>query len=211
MERQGIDKLNSLRSIPYEEYFGEMPISDEEKDKRIKMAELIDDVFFQLFLLINSYIELHKDLDYALFEDFTLRRFEDVIDISDLSDLELYPDIPTYIATATSEVIETTKKNIGTPWYLSEDRAKLIAENESNSLYEYAGLQIAISEGKTRKTWVTMMDKFVRHTHRIVDSETIGIKDAFEVGQYLMMQPKDTSLGAGMEEIANCRCTCIYT
>lgn len=56
-----------------------------------------------------------------------------------------------------------------------------------------------------------MCDRRVRHTHEMVDGETIGIYDAFEVGDALMMFPKDDSLGAGQEEIANCRCVVEYS
>ena len=44
-----------------------------------------------------------------------------------------------------------------------------------------------------------------------IESLTIPIMERFYVGNYEMYQPKDTSLGAGMEEIAGCRCWCTYS
>ena len=55
-----------------------------------------------------------------------------------------------------------------------------------------------------------MKDKRVRETHREVDDVVLPISDPFEVGDYLMMFPKDTTFGAGPEEIVNCRCSVKY-
>ena len=89
--------------------------------------------------------------------------------------------------------------------------AMLIAENETNSVCEYTAFQDAIDAGKTRKTWNTMIDKRVRHTHADLEGVTIPIMERFMVGAYEMYQPKDSTLGAGMEEIAGCRCWCTYS
>lgn len=212
MNRQ-FDKLNSLdkrRSLPYEQYFGEMPISDDEKEKRISMAEDIDDIFYDLFLLIQAYKKVEKPIDTDYLTDYVVRRYEDVLSDFDLLDYVLYPWLAVHLAGIAADIIQTTDDNLEDPWYLSDDRVMLIAENEANSVEEYALLRNAINNGATKKTWVTMQDHRVRHTHHIVDGETIGIHDAFQVGAYEMMQPKDTSLGAGMEEIANCRCSLMF-
>lgn len=43
------DELNALvtneRSLPYETYFGEMTLTEEEKSERIKMSEDLEEVF----------------------------------------------------------------------------------------------------------------------------------------------------------------------
>lgn len=50
-----IDELNELGSqiIDYEEYFGEMELTDEEKEKRIELARQFE-VLFLFFLLAYS-------------------------------------------------------------------------------------------------------------------------------------------------------------
>ena len=213
--RQGIDRLNRITkkrlSIPYEQYFGDMQISDTEKQKRIWMAEIIEDIFTELFLLIDTFIATDMDLDFAYFTDFAERRYIDTLEDLGLENDALYPLVSGIIANSIAEVIQATENNIGDSWIVSKDRAMLIAENDANTLSEYKALRDAISEGKTRKTWRTMLDNRVRHTHSIVEGETIGIYDSFKVGAYEMMYPKDTSLGAGLDEIANCRCTCSFT
>jgi len=61
------------------------------------------------------------------------------------------------------------------------------------------------------KTWVNMGDKRVRPTHvQAGYSAKRRINKPFNVGMYLMQYPGDTSLGAGIEEIAECRCFVSY-
>jgi hypothetical protein len=62
-----------------------------------------------------------------------------------------------------------------------------------------------------KKTWITKGDDLVRPTHQAVNLKTIPIEETFQVGAYEMLYPSDTSFGAGIEEIANCRCEIIYT
>jgi len=64
---------------------------------------------------------------------------------------------------------------------------------------------------KAFKSWVNMEDSWVRPTHTgATMAGKILIGDAFEVGAYMMLYPGDWSLGAGVEEIVNCRCALNY-
>ena len=36
---RGFDEINS-RSVPYEQYFGEMELTDEQKEKRVEAAQI---------------------------------------------------------------------------------------------------------------------------------------------------------------------------
>jgi len=78
----------------------------------------------------------------------------------------------------------------------------MIASNEGTDLGARAtGLPMD-------KYWIPTYDKRTRDTHMAVASQNpIDINDSFEVGMYRMMKPGDSSLGAGAEEIINCRCT----
>lgn len=60
------------------------------------------------------------------------------------------------------------------------------------------------------KVWVTMGDLNVRDAHRFANGQRRDLKDAFLVGGELLMYPKDSSLGASMGNIINCRCKSIY-
>lgn len=210
MALQKQDELNNL-AIPYDEYFGEMGISDAEKQRRIELAELIDDVFFFAFAMMAAEKAANMPFNKTYYIDFIERRFKDVLDAQGVDYNETYPWLSGHIRDTAKEVVEQNEKKPDDEWQLSNDRAMLIAENEANSIGEYTVFQDAIDNGKTRKTWNTMDDEKVRHTHIELESMTIPIMEKFQVGNYEMYQPKDTSCGAGMEEIAGCRCWCTYT
>lgn len=209
MALQKQDELNNL-AIPYEEYFGEMGISEAEKKRRIELAELIDDIFFFAFSLIAAERFAKKPIDKTYYIDLIERRFKDVLEKQDIDYADKYPWLDSHTRDTAVDVIEQVAKKPDDEWQVSDDRAKLIAENEANSVGEYTVFQDAVDNGKTRKTWNTMLDNKVRHTHVDLESMTIPIMARFQVGNYEMYQPKDTSLGAGMEEIAGCRCWCTY-
>lgn len=60
-----------------------------------------------------------------------------------------------------------------------------------------------------RKTWVTMGDSKVRPTHQAANFQTVPIGEPFTVGGFQMMRPGDTSMGAPIKEVANCRCSSV--
>ena len=61
------------------------------------------------------------------------------------------------------------------------------------------------------KRWVNMEDSHVRPTHTGATMQgKVEIHAPFSVGAYYMMYPGDYSLGAGVEEIINCRCGVDY-
>lgn len=108
------------------------------------------------------------------------------------------------------DTVRTTTEHSSDAWYTSSDRAMYVAENESNTSFNYSEYRQAIEQGKTQKQWITMRDKRVRHTHAEVDGEVVGIDDIFLVGNSMMLFPKDDSLGASAKEIINCRCSVKY-
>jgi uncharacterized protein with gpF-like domain len=62
-----------------------------------------------------------------------------------------------------------------------------------------------------RKTWWTAQDARVRQSHVDVHGETVDFDQPFDVGGVPMMRPGDQSLGAGAEEVVNCRCAVLYS
>lgn len=191
--------------MPYEQYFGEMEITDGQKKKRIQVAEEIEDIMFFLYELVS----LMTDYRYISPEFIKQKVYEKYINV-----LEKHgkPDkyIEEYAKEFSDMVVDTTIKHSGEEFYRSEDRAMLVAENEANSAINYFEYKEAVAGGKKRKQWITQRDDRVRDTHKEVNGETIPIDNAFIVGDSLMAFPKDTSYGASINEIAGCRCTIKY-
>lgn len=60
------------------------------------------------------------------------------------------------------------------------------------------------------KDWDTVGDEKVRQAHVFADGQRREIKQAFNVGGELLLFPGDTSLGATIGNVANCRCSAQY-
>lgn len=200
------------RSMPYKKYFGEMPITETQKRERIEAAERFQRTFEEVFLLIE---EARRgalqgfDALNVLYTSISMIR-DGYIDI--LPDEMIDTDFASiYVNQFANDVVRVTYDQIDDPYFLSEDRAMFIAENEANTMYEDADYILALKEGMTRKKWVTMQDRRVRDTHREVEGVTIPIDEFFQVGNAQMLYPKDVINGGEYpEEIVNCRCSCIY-
>lgn len=204
------DNINKLerKSLPFEQFFGEMELTPEQKRKRTALAEDIEDAVLFLFAIYLVAKEYDREVDrIAAAEEYeeqlreALRKAqidEDVID-------QYIEDV------AREEARVTAKRYLEDDYWTSEDRATLIAENDSNTCYNGQEFVDAVKSGKTEKQWKTMKDFRVRKTHREVDDVVIPISEPFVVGDSLMLFPRDTSLGASMEQIAGCRCIASYT
>lgn len=203
-----IDELNVIKddkpkrkSIPYKQFFGEMDIPEYSKKKRIRLAKKIEDAVDQAFtaIAIMSSVGFVSEEYYAR---LMAGRYQEAI----ADDVVMDDYVRDHIQFMANNFAATTIRHEDDEYYTSEDRAMVIAENEANILENYAELQAAKDKGFTSKIWKTMKDRKVRHTHVEVDGEEIAIDLPFQVGQYEMMMPLDESLGAGGEEIVNCRC-----
>lgn len=60
------------------------------------------------------------------------------------------------------------------------------------------------------KDWDTVGDEKVRQAHVFADGQRRNIKQPFNVGGQLLLFPGDTSLGATIDNVANCRCSAQY-
>ena len=193
-------QIDELKTIDYETYFGEMDISEQEKRRRIGLAEELEVLFLYLFV---SFAEL-----------------PDAVSVVD----EKYREIatrylgmnntPAYIADQAAriaqETVQTTEEHEGQAFYTSKDRAMLISANQANTIANYEQHVEAVKMGKHYKIWDNMKDKYVRHTHVLADGQKVGIFEPFVVGDSLLNFPTDLSLGASLEETAGCRCTLKY-
>lgn len=144
---------------------------------------------------------------------------ENVLDEVDVEDINLKTNInkglsdelTEDIKQRISDIVDTTIKNLdGDDYFLSDDRATLLGENETNFVCNTIQYESALDEGYTKKQWLTMKDEKVRDTHFIVDNQIIGINEYFYVGNSEMLYPMDMSRGASPEEVINCRCSLRY-
>lgn len=66
------------------------------------------------------------------------------------------------------------------------------------------GTSIIIMTGK--KTWRAVLDGRTREAHAITDGQVRKLFEPYTVAGELLMYPGDSSLGAGVENVVNCRC-----
>lgn len=211
MAVMGFDELNALstshgrrksgrQKIPIHNYFDDMQISEDEKEKRVRLANLLlADVLF-LFALSKR----NSDRKY-LAETLEKRYIDSVKSIAE-------PDqrMRRYIKRVSGSIVDATQNHPQDNYYTSIDRATSVAENEANAILNGDEYAAAVERGCTKKKWISYRDDRVRTDHADVDGAVVGIEQPFHVGGYMMMYPKDDSLGAGLEEIVNCRCSVEY-
>jgi SPP1 gp7 family putative phage head morphogenesis protein len=95
---------------------------------------------------------------------------------------------------------------------LGKKRSAVIARTETHNA-AMAAVEAALKYKNIRigsKTWVAINDNRTRPSHSAVGGTTVPFDQPFSVGGALMMRPGDGSLGAGAEEIVNCRCSILY-
>lgn len=200
------NELGAIQSIlSIDEYFDEMDLTEKEKKKRKTFAEDMEEAMifiFALFSIMKQYDKINKEFIISQLKE----RYSEIV--LQYMDIDKYLD--DYISNFSKEMVDVTLRHIDEPFYLSEDRSILISENETNGIFNYQEFSEAVKAGKKKKRWITERDNKVRETHAEVNGVTIPINQPFVVGDSLMMFPKDMSLNAEMEQIANCRCTIQY-
>lgn len=213
------DELNALaaeknqRSIPIERYFDEMSLTKQQKQDRKDFAKELQEILFVAMSMI--YMLVIEGRSGATLDTVKTNLTND---IDRLIRKFTYPDgyMMYIVSEYVSEFVDVTVRRSASEnpedlayWY-SQDRARLNAEDEANAIFNYDEYRQAVFDGKTMKEWVSMRDAQVRRTHAEVDGERIPIDDLFIVGESLMRFPHDGSLGAGIEELAGCRCSVRY-
>ena len=205
------DELNQLgikrRSEPIDEYYEPMGISRQQKRKRIDTAEKYRDALLVYMRFVDEYGdeygEISNPVALKLLHDEILDVVEDAVYVT-----AVWED---YVNRRSKQIHESTLRNKEkSPYFLSEDRATHIGEDESNSIWNYDELDEARTAGAMDKTWCTVGDNRVRETHEEVDGETIPIEEAFVVGGVEMMMPRDPEVDAP-EETDGCRCWLEYS
>lgn len=208
-EGLSFDELNDLvankRSMSFEQFFGEMELSDEEIQQRIELAEKLEDGFlFVLALLftMQQYNEVNWERARQEYENRYLSALAGYVTIT--------PYIRQYVRDMSYDIMDSTKKHQSEYYYYSPDRGKFMAECESNTTRSYQCNEDAIAQGKTMKRWLTMGDKRVRATHKEVGGTSKPIGEPFYVGGSLMMFPRDTQYSPPNSLVCGCRCSIEY-
>lgn len=208
------DELNQLKR-----FFSTMEISEEEKNKRCDLAYFFYDAIWYTFMLfraendlarirneresiINGNNTVNFDIDESSFRITLQNRLEDALNHNDI------PYEKEYINRLVDDITETTKRHPDDIYYLSKDRALVIAQNEANTVYNHADYESARQSGKQYKVWITEGDEKVREAHAEVDMMRIPIDEYFNVDGDTMRYPHDYN--ASPQNIINCRCVCRY-
>lgn len=202
------DYLNNLglkrRSIPFKEYFKVMNLPKDEIDTRLSMAHDIYEMMAIHIILCMS------ASNYKVSESFVANQLQaDMLDV-----VGKYGDIDDYIqenvAKLSKDIAKATLNHLDDPYYLSEDRAMFVAEDEANTFANYIQYVKANASCST-STWHTMKDNGVRHTHVPLDGKTLPMGQYFNVGGCQMRFPKDLLYAEDYpEEYIGCRCFATY-
>ena len=209
------DELNNLiGSLPYDQYFDGIGLTDEQVDNRIAYANKMEEIMLWLFaIVLSTYGTDAFDVDFIKTE-FRLK-----IEVLMLeTGFEIDDYLANYLKVIPEEITETTLKHLPKheqsseplpSYWFSPSRAVANAENEAETVFNYAEYIKAIADGKTTKKWKDVRDSHERVSHLNVGGKEIGIFDYFKVGDCLMRFPKDMENGTA-EEICNCRCGIQY-
>ena len=206
-----MDELNVFSSeyvYDFEKYYESMDISKEQKEKRTETANDLWYVFLFLFAMLKEAIE-DGGLDYAFILSMFQTQFSDAV--TKYSDMDDY--IREYISDFTQNTMDVTWEHTDftdpNSYWLSDERASLLALNESNTVNNYSELKKAIKEGYTHKTWKAEIDRRTRKDHVSMDGKTIEIDKYFEFPDCRMIAPHDMLNGTD-KELCNCRCSLEY-
>lgn len=225
MAIQNFDKLNILkrRSEPYEQYFRDMAITEKQKKDRILICPNLEELIAIYFEAIYGGYQTGTINETVLKQQFVYD-FYDVL--SDREYFQTEKQLDKYVIGIANSVIDTTIQNLAaypddydytgeTPYWVSDDRAMFISENEANTLFGSFEFSDAIKQNKGWKMWADYGDENVRPTHQAVNGAKIPIDAYFDVGRAKLLYPKDVTseLSTGAEcpeEIIGCRCSCLY-
>lgn len=111
---------------------------------------------------------------------------------------------------AEDELVERLQHILDVRWNQSQAIARTEIGFAYNNAFWEVGKKAYEQDLLQYKYWITALDERVRDSHRI-HGQTRRIDEPFElVSGALLMYPGDTSLGADVSEIINCRCVVGY-
>lgn len=146
--------MENPRSEPFKEYFRNMELSESDKNKRISLAEKLEDNFLPILIFLFTLKQYGRVIDW----DKIRLRFEIGYRNALKTIMTIDSQLDTYVKTFSYDVIDSTQQHENDFYYYSVDRATLISESESQTSWNYNEFQLAINSGKTMKTWVDVRD-----------------------------------------------------
>jgi hypothetical protein len=199
-----------MRYIPYEEYFGAMALSEEQKSDRINLARALEQALLYTVTLVSLQVDNILEFDTLNMLEAENEAFKGVVGALQDTGIVVSDYYIDYARKFVQNFLDTTYAHLGEAYYLSLERVRYNAENEANTIMNHSEYDTAIRLGYKRKRWIDMDDRRERLTHIEVDKDIYPIDKPYQVGLSLMQYPKDESLGATEEEIINCRCSIEY-
>lgn len=207
---QIFDEINDLSQsniLSIDDYFDEIEeLTEEEREQRKNFAFDMEDILLFIFMLFLTM----KDYNYINGEYIKSQLQSRYLKLVRKYSVDIDFDVSEYVKQFSQDTVDTTLRNGDTPYFTSDDRAVLIAENESQNTFNRQDYLKAIKAGRTRKQWVDIRDKKERETHREVGGTVITIEDYFFVGNSLLLYPHDYSMKPEAKETVNCRCSIRY-
>lgn len=202
-----INDLSQSNILSIDDYFDEIEeLTEKEREKRKKFAFEMEDIILFIFALFLTM----KDYNYINEEYIKSQLQSRYLELVRKYGVDIDFDVSEYVKKFSQDTVNTTLRNGDTLYFVSDDRATLIAENESQNTFNRQDYIDAIKAGRTRKQWVDIRDKKERETHREVGGTIIPIEEYFVVGNSLLLYPHDYSMNPEAKETVNCRCSIRY-
>lgn len=110
------------------------------------------------------------------------------------------------------EAARQIAREYGTEFY----RAERLVRSSYSTASNHAALEAILEAGFEKKRWLTSRDARVRrptpsspYDHRAAEGQTVKVDQPFIVSGEQLMFPGDSSRGASIGSLINCRCTAI--
>ena len=155
MATMKIDQLNSPTEeivekkniVPIDEYFDDMYLTESEKEERKDLAKNLYVILSAILAIIKANEVLKNSHDIEYYKDYVTSNLETLFD--NVFGPGSYRSL---IENFANEFVDSTMRHIDTPYFTSDDRAIVNAENQSNSFYNRKQYDNAVKEGKTKKS-----------------------------------------------------------
>ena len=113
------------------------------------------------------------------------------------------------------ESVDQIKERIEATFKRRASDSRTIARTETVAASNFGAHEAAGQAGVESKSWISSRDLLVRDPHRLIDTETTGtpipMGSPFTMSDGSQLRfPGDGSLGAGAEQIINCRCAMLF-
>lgn len=184
-------------------------LADRIVDSKLKAA--IDEDS-KIALNTVRYINQHSEVQAKIILDTTKRDLQEIaskniIQMAASGELTTDYQLGKAIQKSFEQSIDARKETIAiTETQISSEYLRYIETQGIMQLASEAQVPIVF-----QKTWGAILDNKTRKSHVLADGQSRNINSPYNVGNELMLIPGDTSLGASLENIINCRCSSVVT